>query len=231
MGRSGDKHVIDDRERSLAKEVASLRRQIRFLQIGVVAVFGCLLMAAVAPSGQVLKARGLVIEDRAGRERIVLGDASPDESTARGPTSETLVFKGEGGQNRVLLGQEPNPRINGEDYRRVAQGWGMVIYDPSGDERGGFGYLDGRGASIAVDRPTGDALGMLVDEKSGLAAFALNYDNKGKLGSYPTALEVATKGGRAFIEAHNEDGSSAGTLIASGQGRARVSGDTAMDAR
>ncbi len=72
---------------------------------------------------------------------------------------------------------------------------------------------------------------MLVDEKSGLAAFALNYDNKGKLGYYPTALEVATKGGRAFIEAHNEDGSSAGTLIASGQGRARVSDDAALDAK
>ena len=221
----------DERERRLIKEMASLRKQVRILYFSIAAGLSCLLTAAVAPNSHVIKARGLVIEDRAGRERITLGDASPDESPASGPSHETLVFKSESGQNRVLLGQEPGPRVNGTDYRRVAQGWGMVIYNPSGDERGGFNYLDGRGASIAVDRPTGDALGLLVDEKSGLAAFALNYDNKGKLGSYPTALEVATKGDRAFIEAHDEDGSSAGTLIASGHGRARVSDDTALDAR
>ena len=221
----------DDPARSLREEMIRLRKQIRLLQFGAVAAAAYAAIAAASPAAQVLKARGLVIEDQAGRERIVLGDAAPRGSPASGPTSGTLVFKGEGGQNRVLLGQEPGPRIRGEDYRRVAPGWGLLIYAPDGNERGGIGYLDGRGASVSIDRPTGDALGMLVDEKPGLAAFVLNYDNKGKLGSYPTALEVATKGSRAFIESHNEDGSSAGTLIASGQGKARLSAETGLDTR
>ena len=107
----------------------------------------------------------------------------------------------------------------------------MLIYDPDGDERGAFNYLDGRGASISIDRPTGDAAGMLVDERSGLAEFVLNYDNQGKVGSYPTALEVSTMGDRASIEVRNRDGSPAGALTASNQGKARLSFGPATDAQ
>ena len=221
----------DDPGVSLREEVTSLRRQVRILQLGLVAGAACLAAAAVAPAAKVLRARDLVIEDGIGRDRIVLGDAASGGSTATDAMSETLVFKGENGRERVVLGKEPGPRLQGQTYHRIAQGWGMLIYDPDGDERGGFNYLDGRGASISIDRPTGDAVGMLIDERSGLAKFVLNYDNQGKIDSSPTALEVSTTGDRASIEVSNRNGSPAGTLTASGQGKARLSLGPTTDAQ
>ena len=80
----------------------------------------CLAAAAAAPAAKVLRARGLVIEDGAGRDRIVLGDAVSGGSTATEAMSETLVFKGEDGRERVVLGEEPGPRLRGQTYHRIA---------------------------------------------------------------------------------------------------------------
>ena len=187
------------------------------------------MIAATPRTADVLRARGLIIEDGEGHRRIVLGDADPSSSSGATRYSGTLVFKSKSGQDRILIGQEPNPLLNGKVYPRVAPAWGMLVNAPDGTERGGFGYLDGRGASISIDRPTGDALGMLVDEKNDLSALILNYDNGGKVGSYPTAMEVGTKGDRAFVEAHNRDGTSAGSLLATGAGRAALSTETGLD--
>ena len=215
----------------LREEVKSLRKQTRILQCCLVAMAGGCLIAASPHTVDVMRARGLVIEDGSGHPRIVLGDAEPRGSSGASRLSATLVFKSETGRDRVVIGQEPDPSLDGKTYPRIAPGWGMLINAPDGSERGGFGYLDGRGASISIDRPTSDALGMFVDEKSGLSAFILNYDNGGKLGSYPTALEVGTRGNRAFVEASNRDGTSAGSLLATGLGRARLSTDFNLDQR
>lgn len=213
----------------LREEVKSLRKQTRILQYCLVAITGGFLIAASPRTVDVMRARGLVIEDSAGHPRIILGKAEPSSSSIATRFSATLVFKSEGGRDRVLIGQEPDPSLNGKVYPRVAPGWGMLINAPDGSERGGFNYLDGRGASISIDRPTGDALGMLVNEKSGLSALILNYDNGGKLKSYPTALEIGTKGNSAFVEATNHNGTSAGSLLATGVGRATLSTDSNLD--
>ena len=215
----------------LREEVKSLRKQTRILQCCLVAITGAFLIAASPRTVDVIRARELVIEDGAGHQRIVLGNAEPSSSSGATRSSATLVFKSESGQDRVLLGQEPDPNINGKLYQRVAPGWGMLINAPNGTERGGISYLDGRGASIAIDRPTGDALGMMVDEKSGLSALVLNYDNGGKPRSYPTALEIGTKNNRAFVEVSNRDGTSAASLLATGVGRAILSTDSNLDQR
>ncbi len=160
--------MMGDAIYGLMKEVKSLRRQTRILQCCLVAMTGGFLIAASPRTVDVMRARGLVIEDGAGHPRIVLGDAEPGGSSGATRSSATLVFKGENGRDRILIGQEPDPSLNGRVYPRVARGWGMLINAPDGSQRGGLGYLDGRGASISIDRPTSDALGMFVDEKSGL---------------------------------------------------------------
>ena len=44
---------------------------------------------------------------------------------------------------------------------------GLTIYDTIGDERGGLGFAaNGRRAAFALDRANGDAVGMLVDDKT-----------------------------------------------------------------
>lgn len=222
--------MSEDAIQALRQDVISLRRQTRLLQCGLVVAIVGLLTVALPRTGDVLRARGLVIEDGAGRQRIVLGASGPDDTRETTRSVATLVFKSETGRDRVVIGQEPDPNLGGKVYRRVAPGWGMLVNAADGTERGGFSDLDGRGASISLDRPTGDALGMLVDETSGLSALVLNYDNGGRPGSYPTAFEVGTQGNRAFAEASNRDGTSAGSLLASGVGRVTLS-DTSSPGR
>lgn len=231
LSSSREPNTSGDEIHKLGQEIKPLRKQTRILQSCLIATVCGVLIAASPRTVDVLQARGIVIEDGAGRQRIVLGDPGTGIHSGGTRSSTTLVFKSENGQDRVLIGQEPAPSLDGKVYPRVAPGWGMLINAPDGSERGGFGYLDGRGASISIDRPTGDALGMLVNEKSGLSAMVLNYDNGGVLRSYPTAIEIGTIGNRAFIEASNRDGTSAGSLLAAGAGQAKLSNDTNLDHR
>jgi len=180
------------------------------------------LLAAAPASYDVIRAKGLIIVDDQGRERILMGaPAPPVPGRAKAPT-ESIVFRSETGADRVILGEQPGPQLAGKLYPRVATGWGMSIATRDGDERGGMTYLDDRGAAISIDRPTGDAVGMMVDEKSGFAGLVVNYDNNGVLHSYPTALRVGTNAAHAFAEVTNRDGTPAGALVAGSGGHARL---------
>jgi hypothetical protein len=56
--------------------------------------------------------------------------------------------------------------------------------------------------AFALDRAIGDAIGLLVDDKSGFAGMVVNYDS-GKLGTYSGALRVGTSGSHVLVEATN----------------------------
>ena len=55
-----------------------------------------------------------MIEDGAGRQRIVPGDSETGSHSGGTGSSTTLVFKSEDGQDRVLIGQEPDPSLDGK---------------------------------------------------------------------------------------------------------------------
>ena len=160
-----------------------LPRTIRWLQ-GYAALMTVALIVLFVRSGaatdEVIRARGLIIEDEAGRERILIGAPVPeaadrvrtDEDRVReiwGPrfpdaymdfyqdySHETngMLILSEDGFDRLVVGDPvPDPNIG----RRSAPATGMVINDVEGFERTGYGLspVDGRynvGLGLDTDR-------------------------------------------------------------------------------
>ncbi|WP_419936175.1 hypothetical protein [Candidatus Palauibacter sp.] len=147
-------------------------RTIRWLQVYsalmTIALVVLFVRSGTATDG-VIRARGLIIEDAAGRERILIGAPVPeaanrvrtDEARVRevwGPrfpdaymdyyqdySHETtgLLILSEDGFDRLVVGDPvPDPNIG----RRIAPSTGMVINDHEGFERTGYGLkpIEGR---------------------------------------------------------------------------------------
>ena len=160
-----------------------LTRSIRWLQ-GYAALMTVALAVLFVRSGaatdDVIRARGLIIEDADGRERILIGAPVPeaadrvrtDEARVRevwGPrfpeaymdfyrdysheTTGMLILSGDGFDRLVVGDPVPDPNIG----RRSAPTTGMVINDVEGFERTGYGLspVDGRynvGLGLDTDR-------------------------------------------------------------------------------
>jgi hypothetical protein len=172
---------------NLEERIAKLeRRSRRFIVTSV--VLGIALAAVLAsgfaavPTGSdsVLHVRGLVIEDAAGRPRVLLGAPVPEVS-ARSRTdtrSTAMMFLDEQGHDRLTIGEALPAQLQGKIAKtdtRIGASFGVTIHDLEGNERGGFTFLSNGRASIALDYPGRDAIGMSVDDRLNRAEFMLNY--------------------------------------------------------
>jgi len=166
---------------SLESRLARAEKRLKAFQvISTVAIVLCVGLAVQAglqlrnrSSGGVLRAKGLIIEDASGHDRILLGAPVPvDSERKRHDETVGLVILGDGGVDRVVLGAPvPEPQINGRVGTRVGRATGFILDDKNGDERGGMDVLDNDGrVSLGLDYPHGDgeaiSLGVLPDETS-----------------------------------------------------------------
>lgn len=158
-----------DRITKLERELLQLKA-FALILIAILALIGFrsvnLKAVQAQPSDRILRARGLIIEDEAGRERILLGapvplarnrvrtDASrvkelwakryPDPNRYmdwykdyRHATNGLLILD-EKGFDRIALGDPvPDPNIG----KRIGPSTGVVINDEQGFERSGYGLL------------------------------------------------------------------------------------------
>ncbi len=131
-----------------------LERRVRRLLVLVVILSTGLLAAAAQPGADVLRAKGLVIVDAQGRERIILGAPLAEATTdARLATAAGMAILDSAGRMAVSVGAG-SPLINpdGTVGTRIAGENGVIFYDPrSGQERGGFGAFDDGRANICLD--------------------------------------------------------------------------------
>ncbi|MBE7175013.1 MAG: hypothetical protein INR69_01330 [Mucilaginibacter polytrichastri] len=155
------------------------------------------LLAAVVFAGFVkdepkyLRVRGITVVDAQGKARILIGAPVNNEGRKRsdGKTA-SLVVLGPDGADRVILGEAPDPVLHGKTYPRIAPAYGMTIHDATGQERGGFSFLDNGRAVMALDRKNQDAVAMVVNDKSGFAGITMNYDMP--FPKYKEALRMGT---------------------------------------
>jgi hypothetical protein len=155
---------------STEARVAHLEHDVRFLRRYAVVVSGILLIALGAAFREqaptVLRARGIVIVDDAGRERILIGapipfarnrlrtdtlrvakewaPIFPDSAKYMGyyrnyrHTMHGMLVLDERGFDRVAVGDStPDPHVG----RRIAPATGIEINDERGFERTGYGLL------------------------------------------------------------------------------------------
>jgi hypothetical protein len=155
--------------------IRKLERDLRLLQAYALVLTATLIGLALAfanvrplqadrPGDRILRARGLIIEDEAGKERVLLGAPVPaarnrvrtdlarvKELWARNFPKEYLdwykdyrhatnglLILDENGFDRIALGDPvPDPNIG----KRIGPSTGVVINDERGFERSGYGLL------------------------------------------------------------------------------------------
>lgn len=166
-----DRTMHDDSP--LARRLAALERRQRALVAALVLVSSTLLVG-MRGTDEVLRVKGIVVLDAAGRERIVLGAAGAAPSLpalAQGMTG-VLVLDSLG-RTAVALGQDPPAVADGKVVRRIARHQGVNVYDPrTGDERGGLGAFANGGTNMCLDYATG---------KEAVCAIAAPSDEYGAL--------------------------------------------------
>ena len=154
----------------MSTETHQVKRTIRWLQayaaLMTIAIVALFFTDGTATDG-VLRVRGLIIEDEAGRERILIGAPIPaaanrvrtDEARVRelwGPrfpdperymgwyrdyqhSTNGILILSEDGFDRLVLGDPvPDPNIG----RRIGPNTGLLVNDPEGFERSGYGLID-----------------------------------------------------------------------------------------
>ncbi|MBF9223636.1 hypothetical protein I2H31_21205 [Hymenobacter sp. BT662] len=179
-----------ERVNQLEKQV---KRQRLAGAVGGLLLLGIGLSSWVAKAPAYLRVRGLTVVDAQGRARILLG--APAETAGRrrkDAATASLVVLGPRGQDRVILGEAPNPVLHGKVYPRIAASYGMTIHDSTGQERGGMSFLDNGRGVIALDRQNQDAVEMIVNDQSGFAGLTMNYERP--FGQYKEAVRIGTKG-------------------------------------
>jgi hypothetical protein len=183
-------------------EIEHLRREMHRLKSLVAILALGLVIVAVAGFHQaipsVIRARGIIIEDQAGRERILIGAPIPTaQNRVRTDTARVAQmwagrfpdraqymtwYKGyrhsmdgmlildENGIDRVAVGDSvPDPNIG----KRIAPSTGIIINDQEGFERSGYGLLNVNGQYRVV-------LGL--DSKRGTEGLALALRDDGAVG-------------------------------------------------
>ena len=217
---------MHDDSTTLEARLSRAEGRVRVLTAVSVLLSVVLLLGAV-PSGRqdVLRARGLVITDDDGRERIVLGapmgDASADPKLADAVGVAVLDAEG---RLHVSLGAD-NPLIlaDGAVGTRIATAAGLTIYDPrNGQERGGMGaFADGR-ANVCLDYGTAskEAACVAVAPEDQYAAFILNGTPNEDVFDRVTMYVGAD--GQGSIKAFGGGANQGGVMIRAGHGRPSV---------
>lgn len=193
---------IEQRMGSLEKETQRLRYicWIQTLMIVVIALSATLTRRVEAQgSPRVLRTHGVVIEDDHGRARLILGTPLPEvqERKRHGSLTDSIVFLDEQGNDRLTLGEGPNPQAQGKILHRIATFFGVLIHDDKGNERGGYGWLPNGRAVATLDRPGLDAWAAVVDDKTGFAGMRVEYAPE--TANDKTGIEIGTQDNHALV--------------------------------
>jgi hypothetical protein len=163
----------------LQAQVTNLRRIVLALFIGLIGIVVVLASGAAKTSGdRILRARGIILEDENGRPRVLLGAPAPAVSgRRRAEPVNGLLILGPNGSDRLLVSYPGiDPQVNGRVMKRINQAdesAGIMINDPEGNERAGFGASDAGRIALGMDYSDRDAIGLLVSpDFTGFAAFA-----------------------------------------------------------
>ncbi len=184
--------------------VKNLEKQIHFFKVVLLIVLFSIVGTAIYSfSGknadfEILRVKGIIIEDENGKERILIGAPVPfaknrartDTTKIRGKwgsgmprgymeayktynhTCNGIVFLDENGWDKIVIGDPvPDPIIG----KRLGPSSGMVYNDEKGLERSGFGLLK-------VDNQLRVVLGL--DHANGTEGAALSVLPDGSVGLY-----------------------------------------------
>ena len=218
---------------STDQRLASLERRafwLRVVSIVQVGIIGGVWLSGIQDrqvqaqsTPRILRAQGLIIEDLQGRPRILLGAPFPAVTARARQDARTtsILFLDENGHDRLTLGEELEPQVGGKllppGVHRIASGFGVVIHDGSGDERGAYGWLSNGRALLTLDRPGAEAFAAMVNDKTGETKVAFNFPPQ--ISDDTSAIEIGTKGPASFLRFMNKGGKSRAVFSTEGGGK------------
>jgi len=184
-----EEHQADDRISRLEARLERLQQRLAWmlgawvLSLAAVFALGAAAQSKPVPAPDqedVLRVRGLIVEDAAGRARILIGAPLPStpERKRRDPAT-AMVFLGEDGADRMVVGFTPDPQISGKLVQRISPSVGLQINDPAGNERTGYGYLEMGRVVLGIDWKNREALTLSVDDRQGFTALMMQGSEGG----------------------------------------------------
>jgi len=186
------------------KQIEKSLRVQRMYSLAVTCLLGVFLLLSFKEKGapDIIKAKGIIIVDEKGRERILIGAPLPyAKNRVRTDTARVkqiwgknfskkymewyknydhnangMVILDENGFDRIAIGHNiPDPNIG----KRIGPATGLIINDEQGFERSGYNLINIKGQNrmvLGLDRPGGTEgviLSILEDGTAGL-----NINNK-----------------------------------------------------
>jgi len=223
-----------DEVAELRARLETLRRRFRWLLAGLGAVAIGLVAVAARSSGtsDVLRIRGLVVDDSTGHERVVLGAPMGEVSSdAKLDEAVGIAVKDTAGRLNAVLGAR-NPVIlpGGERGERVLPGTGLTVYDPrTGAERGGMGALEDGRVNVCIDYAAApkEAACMQVAPKDRYAAVTLNGGPDEDV--YDRAAMYVGADGSGSIKVFGGKAARSGVMIRAGESGERLPSLTVYD--
>jgi hypothetical protein len=209
----------------LEREVAALRTRVRRLTATIVVGACVLLVGALAPQDPVIRARGLVITDAAGRDRVVLGApmALVTDDAKLAQSIGVVVLDSLGRMNVALGARNPLILADGRTGTRIAGSAGLTIYDPrDGKERGGMGAFEDGRANMCLDYDEGqkEAVCLAVAPADQYAAVLLNGTPTEP--QYDRVVMYVGADGSGSIKVFGGHGNNGGVMLRAGQGLPKV---------
>ena len=201
---------------TLEERIEALERQSRRYALATIVLgtaLAALLVSGFAArrteSESALRAKGLVIEDAQGRPRVLLGGPfrSVRQRIRSDAASTAMIFLDDQGHDRLTLGEALPAQLEGKvskTGRRIGSSFGVIIHDLQGNERGGLSFLSNGRATLALDYPGRDAIGLSVDDTLNRAEFMLNYSPK--LTGPGSSFELYQQNDETVFSINNKEG-------------------------
>jgi hypothetical protein len=132
-----------------------------------------------AISVDMVRTRGLIIKGRDGKDAVLMGYPLPlSETRKRTDPLDGFLMLDQYGNDRLFVGKEGALQNNDKMFNRIDQGWGFLVNDGRGNERGNFSILDSMNSVIlGLDYPTGE--GIMMVAQPGSAFLVINADTSG----------------------------------------------------
>jgi hypothetical protein len=166
--------------------------------LGLVSLMGLFVVekyvSASTSNEKILRVRGIVIEDATGHPRLLLGSPISNQGRKRQDELTGLVLLGEDGTDRLTIGTAADVQINGKMEQRIAKGVGILLNDITGNERGGFGFLDNGRVTLGLDRAHGEEGAFLtVRDEDGFAGVVIKDVGSCVVTSFGNSKENGTR--------------------------------------
>lgn len=213
MDASPEQMAPEQMARRFASMEARLRRS-RNLTLSLAALL--LAGAGIAWTGRgeatdrtdgILRVRGLIVEDAAGRPRIVLGAPTANiAGRARQDVLTGIAYLDESGADRITIGALPDPMTAQGIRPRRTGGAGLLIHGTDGVERGGYSVLDDGTALLTIDWPgTGEGVAVSANDRfAGVGIF-----HRSPPGLYREAVTIGAirENEEGFVKLTDSEGS------------------------